>query len=161
MPLSDDIEPETDLEAESTARSLTPCPAPEIAADPHADRSSTRCWLRHLHRRRRLEADSIPRPAAFRQALIFSAAGLLFRSVEAALSRPARTSQSTFTCRSTSPTARSTRRPIAGACSGHKMEIAAPQRGEKRSLVDLVCQNAKQSFDQRFRVLQPSAAKAD
>lgn len=40
--------------------------------------------------------------------------------------------------------------------SGHKIDIAAPQRGDKRSLVDLVCQNAKQSFDQRFRVLQPS-----
>jgi excinuclease ABC subunit C len=39
---------------------------------------------------------------------------------------------------------------------GSKIEIAAPQRGEKRSLVDLVCQNAKQSYDQRFRVLQPS-----
>jgi excinuclease ABC subunit C len=42
------------------------------------------------------------------------------------------------------------------ARSGHKIEIAAPQRGDKRSLVDLVCQNAKQSYDQRFRVLQPS-----
>ncbi len=41
--------------------------------------------------------------------------------------------------------------------SGHKIEIAAPQRGDKRSLVDLVCQNAKQSYIQRFRVLQPSA----
>ncbi len=41
--------------------------------------------------------------------------------------------------------------------SGHKIEIAAPQRGDKRSLVDLVCQNAKQSYDQRFRVLQPTA----
>ena len=41
--------------------------------------------------------------------------------------------------------------------TGHKIEIAAPQRGDKRSLVDLVCQNAKQSYDQRFRVLQPSA----
>jgi len=40
--------------------------------------------------------------------------------------------------------------------SGHKIEISAPQRGDKRSLVDLVCQNAKQSYDQRFRVLQPS-----
>ncbi|MBW4040092.1 MAG: excinuclease ABC subunit C [Acidobacteria bacterium] len=39
---------------------------------------------------------------------------------------------------------------------GKKIEIAAPQRGDKRSLVDLVCQNAKQSYDQRFRVLQPS-----
>jgi excinuclease ABC subunit C len=40
--------------------------------------------------------------------------------------------------------------------TGHKIEIAVPQRGEKRSLVDLAGQNAKQSFDQRFRVLQPS-----
>ncbi len=40
--------------------------------------------------------------------------------------------------------------------ASHRIEVAAPQRGEKRSLVDLVCQNAKQSYDQRFRVLQPS-----
>jgi excinuclease ABC subunit C len=39
--------------------------------------------------------------------------------------------------------------------TGHKIEILAPQRGEKRSLVDLVCLNAKQSYDQRFRVMQP------
>jgi len=38
---------------------------------------------------------------------------------------------------------------------GKRIEILAPQRGEKRSLVDLVSQNAKQSYDQRFRVLQP------
>jgi len=41
--------------------------------------------------------------------------------------------------------------------TGRRVEILAPQRGEKRSLVDLVCQNAKQSYDQRFRVLQPGA----
>jgi excinuclease ABC subunit C len=40
--------------------------------------------------------------------------------------------------------------------TGHRVEILVPQRGEKRSLVDLVGQNAKQSFDQRFRVLLPS-----
>ncbi|HEY6374386.1 MAG TPA: excinuclease ABC subunit UvrC [Edaphobacter sp.] len=40
--------------------------------------------------------------------------------------------------------------------TNRRVEILAPQRGEKRSLVDLVCQNAKQSYDQRFRVLQPS-----
>jgi excinuclease ABC subunit C len=40
--------------------------------------------------------------------------------------------------------------------TGHRIEILAPQRGEKRSLVDLVCLNAKQSYDQRFRVLQPA-----
>jgi excinuclease ABC subunit C len=39
--------------------------------------------------------------------------------------------------------------------TGHRIEILAPQRGEKRSLVDLVCLNAKQSYDQRFRVMQP------
>jgi len=38
----------------------------------------------------------------------------------------------------------------------HRVELAAPQRGDKRSLVDLAGQNAKQSYDQRFRVLQPS-----
>jgi excinuclease ABC subunit C len=38
----------------------------------------------------------------------------------------------------------------------HKVELAVPRRGDKRSLVDLAGQNAKQSFDQRFRVLQPS-----
>jgi excinuclease ABC subunit C len=38
----------------------------------------------------------------------------------------------------------------------HRVEIAVPQRGDKRSLVDLAAQNAKQSYDQRFRVLQPS-----
>jgi len=40
--------------------------------------------------------------------------------------------------------------------TGHRIEIAVPQRGEKRSLVDLAGQNAKQSFVQRFRVLDPS-----
>src|SRR5271168_3995980 len=40
--------------------------------------------------------------------------------------------------------------------SGHRVEIAIPVRGEKRSLVDLAGQNAKQSYDQRFRVLQPT-----
>jgi excinuclease ABC subunit C len=39
--------------------------------------------------------------------------------------------------------------------TSRRTEILAPQRGEKRSLVDLVCLNAKQSYDQRFRVLQP------
>ncbi|HEX8712687.1 MAG TPA: excinuclease ABC subunit UvrC [Terracidiphilus sp.] len=40
--------------------------------------------------------------------------------------------------------------------AGHRIEIAVPQRGEKRSLVDLAGQNAKQSYTQRFRVLEPS-----
>ncbi len=38
-----------------------------------------------------------------------------------------------------------------------KVEIIAPQRGEKRSLVELATRNARQSFEQRFRVLKPSA----
>jgi excinuclease ABC subunit C len=38
-----------------------------------------------------------------------------------------------------------------------KVQIHVPQRGDKRSLVDLVGQNAKQAFDQRFRVRKPAA----
>jgi len=40
--------------------------------------------------------------------------------------------------------------------TGHRIELAVPQRGEKRSLVDLASQNARQSHTQRFRVLEPS-----
>ncbi|MGH9636299.1 MAG: excinuclease ABC subunit UvrC [Candidatus Angelobacter sp.] len=40
---------------------------------------------------------------------------------------------------------------------GSRVEILVPQRGEKRSLIDLAAQNAKQSFDQRFRVMKPQA----
>ncbi len=36
-----------------------------------------------------------------------------------------------------------------------KLDINVPLRGEKRSLIDLVAQNAKQSYDQRFRVMRP------
>jgi excinuclease ABC subunit C len=38
----------------------------------------------------------------------------------------------------------------------HRIEIAVPQRGEKKSLIDLAGQNAHQSYIQRFRVLEPS-----
>jgi len=41
--------------------------------------------------------------------------------------------------------------------SARQVRIHVPQRGEKRSLVDLVCQNAKQAYDQRFRVMKPAA----
>jgi excinuclease ABC subunit C len=40
-----------------------------------------------------------------------------------------------------------------------RVHILAPQRGEKRSLIDLAGNNAKQSYDQRFRVLKPNAQK--
>ena len=40
--------------------------------------------------------------------------------------------------------------------TGHRIEIAVPLRGEKRSLVDLAAQNAKQSYVQRFRILEPT-----
>jgi excinuclease ABC subunit C len=40
---------------------------------------------------------------------------------------------------------------------GRHVHIVTPQRGEKRSLVDLAARNAKQSYDQRFRVLKPNA----
>jgi excinuclease ABC subunit C len=51
---------------------------------------------------------------------------------------------------------RATLAGLLAAHTKHRVEIAVPQRGEKRSLVDLAGQNAKQSYDQRFRVLQPS-----
>ena len=38
-----------------------------------------------------------------------------------------------------------------------RVEIFVPQRGPKRAFVDLVEKNAQHSFDQRFRVLQPSS----
>ena len=38
----------------------------------------------------------------------------------------------------------------------HRVEIPVPQRGEKKSLIDLAGQNARQSYIQRFRVLEPS-----
>jgi excinuclease ABC subunit C len=38
-----------------------------------------------------------------------------------------------------------------------RVQIHVPQRGDKRSLIDLVGQNAKQSYDQRFRVMKPAA----
>jgi excinuclease ABC subunit C len=40
-----------------------------------------------------------------------------------------------------------------------RVHILVPQRGEKRSLIDLAGNNAKQSYDQRFRVLNPNARK--
>ncbi len=39
--------------------------------------------------------------------------------------------------------------------SGRRVQIAIPQRGEKRSLIDLAANNAKQCYDQRFRVMKP------
>jgi excinuclease ABC subunit C len=38
-----------------------------------------------------------------------------------------------------------------------RIEIHVPQRGDKRSLIDLAGNNAKQSFDQRFRTMKPKA----
>jgi excinuclease ABC subunit C len=41
--------------------------------------------------------------------------------------------------------------------AGHKVEICTPQRGSKAAILDLVENNAKHSFEQRFRVLKPSS----
>jgi excinuclease ABC subunit C len=41
--------------------------------------------------------------------------------------------------------------------AGHKVEICTPQRGSKRAILDLVENNAKHSFEQRFRVLKPTS----
>ena len=37
-----------------------------------------------------------------------------------------------------------------------RVHIIVPQRGDKRSLIDLAGNNAKQSYDQRFRVMKPN-----
>jgi excinuclease ABC subunit C len=37
-----------------------------------------------------------------------------------------------------------------------RVHIIVPQRGEKRSFIDLAANNAKQSYDQRFRVMKPN-----
>ena len=39
----------------------------------------------------------------------------------------------------------------------HRVEIFTPQRGQKRAMLDLVKNNAAHSFEQRFRVLQPTS----
>jgi excinuclease ABC subunit C len=41
--------------------------------------------------------------------------------------------------------------------AGHKVEIFTPQRGSKRAFLDLVENNAKHSYEQRFRVLKPTS----
>src|SRR5882672_519142 len=38
-----------------------------------------------------------------------------------------------------------------------RVHITVPQRGDKRELIDLSGNNAKQSYDQRFRVMKPNA----
>jgi excinuclease ABC subunit C len=38
-----------------------------------------------------------------------------------------------------------------------RVHITNPQRGDKRSLIDLAASNAKQLYDQRFRVMKPNA----
>src|SRR5208283_1888512 len=38
-----------------------------------------------------------------------------------------------------------------------RVHLTVPQRGEKRELIDLAGTNAKQSYDQRFRVLKPNS----
>jgi excinuclease ABC subunit C len=52
---------------------------------------------------------------------------------------------------------RETLQELLAELRGRHVHILAPQRGEKRSLVDLAAKNAKQSYDQRFRVMKPSA----
>ena len=46
---------------------------------------------------------------------------------------------------------------LLGEKRGRKVEIHTPQRGQKKALLELVGSNARQSFEQRFRVLKPSS----
>ena len=43
-----------------------------------------------------------------------------------------------------------------GGVRATRVHITVPQRGDKRSLIDLAGNNAKQSYDQRFRVMKPN-----
>ena len=43
-----------------------------------------------------------------------------------------------------------------GGARPTRVHITVPQRGDKRALIDLAGNNAKQSYDQRFRVMKPS-----
>jgi excinuclease ABC subunit C len=45
---------------------------------------------------------------------------------------------------------------VAAGARATRVQIIIPQRGEKRSLIDLAGNNAKQSYDQRFRVMKPN-----
>src|ERR1700677_2288385 len=45
----------------------------------------------------------------------------------------------------------------AGNARSPQVHILVPQRGDKRALIDLAGSNAKQSYDQRFRILKPNA----
>jgi len=42
---------------------------------------------------------------------------------------------------------------------GRKVEIFTPQRGPKKAMLDLAVSNARHAFEQRFRVMKPSAEK--
>jgi excinuclease ABC subunit C len=44
-----------------------------------------------------------------------------------------------------------------GGARPARINILVPQRGDKRALLDLAGNNAKQSYDQRFRVMKPNA----
>ncbi|MGA9186130.1 MAG: excinuclease ABC subunit UvrC [Candidatus Acidiferrales bacterium] len=46
---------------------------------------------------------------------------------------------------------------VFGETAGHRVEILNPQRGQKHAFLELVEENAKHSFVQRFRVLKPSS----
>ncbi len=72
------------------------------------------------------------------------------------------TSRATSTSPSTSKTAKNWKTFSANNSpdeSGRatRVHITVPQRGDKRELIDLAGNNAKQSYDQRFRVMKPNA----
>jgi excinuclease ABC subunit C len=46
---------------------------------------------------------------------------------------------------------------VAAGARATRVHIESPQRGEKRALIDLAGNNAKQSYDQRFRVMKPNS----
>ena len=63
--------------------------------------------------------------------------------------------RATFMCPWILKTAKPWKTLLSEFC-GHRVEITIPQRGDKAPLIDLAGQNAKQSYDQRFRVMKPA-----
>ena len=93
-----------------------------------------------------------------------SSRGVFLCAAEAALHRPALRAAESCTSRSISRIAKTLEDLLSEQNAGEgaratRVHILVPQRGDKRSLIDLAGNNAKQSYDQRFRVLKPNARK--
>ena len=102
-----------------------------------------RCW-----QRRRCKQSSLRR--------VISSRRIFLHLAQTALHRPALCSAEHLLCRWILKTAKRWKicspSRVADKARATRVNILVPQRGDKRSLLDLAGNNAKQSYDQRFRV---------